>query len=281
MKHFGLRLEESMREHGAVCVGIDPHPQLLDSWGLRDDVAGLRAFSLGVVEALGGRVGAFKPQAAFFERFGSQGVAVLEEVIDACRSVGSLCIVDAKRGDIGSTMNGYAEAYVGEHSPLGADAVTLSPYLGVGSLRPAYELARENGKGFFILALTSNPEGRSVQHARDVAGVSVAGEIVSQVARLNQESDKDNIGSFGVVVGATVGSAVRDLGIDLAALNGPILAPGIGAQGADPAQVRDIFRGAEKQVLASSSRAILQAGPDIEKLNKAYEQTVKSLKFLR
>ena len=95
----------------------------------------------------GGRVAAFKPQAAFFERHGSRGVAVLEEVIAACREVGTLCIVDAKRGDIGSTMDGYAQAFLSDASPLAGDAVTLSPYLGVGSLTPALELARQTGRG--------------------------------------------------------------------------------------------------------------------------------------
>ena len=139
---FGDRLYTAMRTYGPVCVGIDPHASLLKEWGLDDDANGVREFSLRVIEALGGRVAAFKPQAAFFERHGSHGVAVLEEVIAACREVGTLCIVDAKRGDIGSTMDGYAHAFLSDSSPLAGDAVTLSPYLGVGSLTPALELAR-------------------------------------------------------------------------------------------------------------------------------------------
>ena len=150
---FGDRLYAAMREHGPVCVGIDPHAALLKEWELDDDANGVREFSLRVVEALGGRVAAFKPQAAFFERHGSGGVAVLEEVIEACRQLGSLCIVDAKRGDIGSTMDGYAHAFLSDSSPLAGDAVTLSPYLGVGSLTPALELARQTGRGVFVLAL--------------------------------------------------------------------------------------------------------------------------------
>ena len=134
---FGDRLYTAMRTYGPVCVGIDPHAGLLQEWGLDDDANGVREFSLRVIEALGGRVAAFKPQAAFFERHGSRGVAVLEEVIAACREVGTLCIVDAKRGDIGSTMDGYAQAFLSDSSPLAGDAVTLSPYLGVGSLTPA------------------------------------------------------------------------------------------------------------------------------------------------
>ena len=177
---FGDRLYAAMRAYGPVCVGIDPHAGLLQEWGLDDNANGVREFSLRVIEALGGRVAAFKPQAAFFERHGSRGVAVLEEVIAACREVDTLCIVDAKRGDIGSTMDGYAQAFLSDSSPLAGDAVTLSPYLGVGSLTPALEMARQTGRGVFVLALTSNPEGASVQHARGEDGTSVAGRVVSQ-----------------------------------------------------------------------------------------------------
>lgn len=274
---FGDRLYEAMGAHGPVCVGIDPHAGLLARWGLDDDARGLREFSLRVVEALGGRVAALKPQSAFFERHGSQGVAVLEEVVAACRELGTLCVVDAKRGDIGSTMEGYADAYLSDASPLAGDAVTLSPYLGAGSLAPALRLAERTGRGVFVLALTSNPEGAGVQHCRSREGVPVAARIVSQLADFNASCDKLHLGPAGVVVGATVGSAVADLEIDLAALRGPVLAPGIGAQGAGPAQVREVFRGARSAVLASSSRAILESGPDLRGLRSAYKRAVTEL----
>lgn len=274
---FGDRLYLAMREYGAVCVGIDPHSALLKAWGLDDSIEGLRRFSLTVVEALGGRVAAFKPQAAFYERFGSGGVAVLEETIAACREVGSLCIVDAKRGDIGSTMAGYAEAFLHPDSALAGDAVTLSPYLGVGTLRPAFELAHKAGKGVFVLALTSNPEGRTVQHAKQNNGESVAGTVVRGVAEENSNCEFNHIGPCGVVVGATIGSAISDLGVDLLGLNGAILAPGIGAQGAGPEQVKQVFHGIEDRVLASTSRAVLQAGPTFAGLRRAHLESVESL----
>ena len=274
---FGDRLYAAMREHGPVCVGIDPHASLLTSWGLTDDANGVREFSLRVIDALGGRVAAFKPQSAFFERHGSRGVAVLEEVIAACREVGSLSIVDAKRGDIGSTMDGYAQAYLSDSSRLAGDAVTLSPYLGVGSLAPALELARRTGRGVFVLALTSNPEGASVQHARRASGASVAGDVVSQLAEFNARCDKLHLGPAGIVVGATVGDAIERLGLDLPALRGAFLAPGVGAQGAGAAQVRQVFAGVEDAVLASSSRAILSAGPSMSALRQAYLATAESL----
>lgn len=274
---FGDRLYAAMREHGPVCVGIDPHASLLSSWGLTDDAHGVREFSLRVIDALGGRVAAFKPQSAFFERHGSRGVAVLEEVIAACREVGSLSIVDAKRGDIGSTMDGYAQAYLSDSSRLAGDAVTLSPYLGVGSLAPALELAQRTGRGVFVLALTSNPEGASVQHARRASGASVAGDVVSQLAEFNARCDKLHLGPAGIVVGATVGDAIERLGLDLPALRGAFLAPGVGAQGAGAAQVRQVFAGVEDAVLASSSRAILSAGPSMSALRQAYLATAESL----
>lgn len=260
---FGRRLAAAMDEQGPLCVGIDPHPGLLEAWGLADDAGGLRSFALRVVEELAGRVAALKPQSALFERHGSAGVAVLEEVLAACRDAGVLSVLDVKRGDIGSTMAGYAHAYLADGAPLAADAVTLSPYLGLGSLAPAVELAHATGRGVFVLALTSNPEGAAVQHAVGPDGRSVAASIVDGVGRLNAEGPvAAGLGSVGLVVGATTGSAVRDLGIDLAASRAPLLAPGFGAQGAGREQVAEVFAGAERGVLASSSRAVLAAGPD-------------------
>ena len=274
---FGDRLYVAMREHGPVCVGIDPHPGLLEAWGLPHSVEGLRRFSLTVVEALGGRVAAFKPQSAFFERFGSEGVAVLEETIASCRTFGSLCIVDAKRGDIGSTMEGYADAFVDDASPLAGDAVTLSPYLGVGALAPALERAAAQGRGVFVLALTSNPQGKTVQHARNADGVSVAAGVIRELAAFNAGCEFRHMGPVGAVIGATVGTAVQDLEIDCEQMRGVILAPGIGAQGAGVEQVKQVFEGLEDRVLASTSRAVLAAGPDMTRLRKAHDKAVKEL----
>ncbi len=273
---FGDRLAASMAAHGPVCVGIDPHPVLLDAWGMPRSAAGVRAFGLRVVEALGGHVGAFKPQVAFFEEYGSAGVGALEEVIAACREAGSPCIVDAKRGDIGSTMAGYARAFLADGSALAGDAVTLSPYLGVGSLRPALDMAASSGRGVFVLALTSNPEGARVQHAVDEGGRAVAARVVEELAEFNSGCEFTHMGPAGVVVGATVGEAPVRLGVDLDRLRGAILAPGVGAQGAGSAEVKAVFGAAVARVLASTSRAVLQAGPEPEALCRAYEATLAS-----
>jgi len=270
---FGARLATARAEHGPLCVGIDPHPGLLSAWGLPDDADGLRRFALTVMEAVGGRVAAVKPQSALFERHGSAGVAVLEEVVAAGRDTGTLVVVDAKRGDIGSTMQAYAEAYLREGSPLAGDALTVSPYLGFGSLEPAVRVAAENGRGLFVLALTSNPEGAQVQHARDEEGVAVATRIAAQAAALNAAelavSPHAALGSVGLVVGATIGDAAERLGLDLAAVRGPLLAPGVGAQGAGPAELRAVFGAARGAVLASSSRGVLVAGPQVTALRTA------------
>lgn len=286
---FGARLAAAMAEHGPLCAGIDPHPGLLDAWGLTDDAAGLRTFALTVVDALGGRVAALKPQSALFERHGSKGVAVLEEVIAAAREVGTLTVVDAKRGDIGSTMAGYAQAYLADGSPLAGDALTVSPFLGAGSLTPAVELALATGRGLFVLCLTSNPEGHEVQHARSAGGESVAAQVARFAAELNAaelgavdleargsevsessaERGTGGLGSIGLVVGATIGDAARTAGVDLAAVRGPLLAPGVGAQGAGADELAAVFGDARAQVLASSSRGVLAAGPDVAALRTA------------
>jgi orotidine-5'-phosphate decarboxylase len=270
---FGQRLRERTDKLGPLCVGVDPHPGLLARWGLEDDVSGLERFAATVVEALADRVAVLKPQSAFFERFGSAGVAVLERVIAAAAEGGALTIVDAKRGDIGSTMAAYADAYAGATSPLAGDAVTASPYLGFGSLRPLLDLAARTGKGVFVLALTSNPEGGEVQHARNPDGRTVARTVLDAVAAENAGAEP--LGSVGVVVGATLAGAGREH--DLTGLNGPLLAPGIGAQGAAAADLRAVFGAALGDVLPSSSREILAAGPGVAGLRDAAARTLDAV----
>ena len=274
---FGERLRGAMDAYGPLCAGIDPHRALVESWGLAYDVAGLRAFTEACVEAFGGHVGVVKPQSAFFEVFGSRGVAVLEEAIVALRERGTLVVLDAKRGDIGSTMAAYAEAYLGKDAVAPADALTTSPYLGFESLRPALDLAAERGRGMFVLGLTSNPEGRSVQHAR-LREVSVAEAMVLGATAENAGArDQGRLGSVGLVVGATVGSAVQELGLDLAAANAPLLAPGIGAQGGTAEDLRRVFGDALPNVLPSSSREVLSVGPDVAALRDRAKRVSENL----
>ncbi|MGW7432557.1 orotidine-5'-phosphate decarboxylase [Streptomyces sp. NPDC054861] len=259
-------MRTAMDERGPLCVGIDPHASLLASWGLNDDVTGLETFTRTVVEALAGQVAVFKPQAAFFERFGSRGIAVLERAVTELRAAGALVVMDAKRGDIGSTMAAYAETFLHKDSPLFSDALTVSPYLGYGSLRPAVDLARENGAGLFVLALTSNPEGAEVQRAVREDGRTVAATMLAHLAEEN--AGETPMGSFGAVVGATLG----DLSSFDLAINGPLLAPGIGAQGATPADLPAVFGAAVRDVVPNVSRGVLKEGPDAAALRASAER---------
>jgi orotidine-5'-phosphate decarboxylase len=279
-----------MDAHGPLCVGIDPHPALLDAWELPRTAEGVRRFALTVLEAAAGHAPAIKPQVALFEPYGAAGFAVLEELLAEAAAAGVLTVADAKRGDIGSTMEAYAAAWLGEGSPLAADAVTLSPYLGFESLRPALDLAARTGRGTFVLALTSNPEGRSVQHAGGAASVAraVAEAAAAENARLLAgtgtagaatagAAGRSATGSCGLVVGATVGDALAELGIDLTAVRGPLLAPGYGAQGARAEDLPAVFGAAGGQVLAASSRAILREGPAVPALREAVKRSAGEL----
>jgi orotidine-5'-phosphate decarboxylase len=256
---FGSRSRAALDAYGPVCVGIDPHASLLEAWGVGDDIDGLERFAATCVEAFAGHVGFVKPQSAFFERFGSAGVRVLEDTIAGLRHTGTLVILDVKRGDIGSTAAAYADAYLDEDSPLGADAVTVSPFLGFGALDPFFTVAERNDAGVFVLALTSNPEAPDVQQAIDGAGRTVAGAILGSLRTLN--ADAAPMGSFGAVVGATIGSTAEDLDI-----NGPLLVPGFGAQGGTVEDVRRLFAGVLDRVIVATSRGVLAAGPDADAL---------------
>jgi orotidine-5'-phosphate decarboxylase len=258
---FGARLAAAVTARGNLCAGIDPHPGLLAEWGLTDDADGLDAFATACVEAFAGHLAVVKPQSAFFERHGSAGIAVLERVLAAFAGSGTQVILDVKRGDIGSTMDGYADAYLAVKAPLGADAVTLSPYLGFGSLTPGLAAAADAGRGVFVLARTSNPEGEEVQLA-SVGGRSVAQSVVDAAAARNTGAAP--LGDVGVVVGATA-----DHGLDLTALNGPVLAPGLGAQGAGPDDIVTRFAGLAGIVLPAASRSVLMAGPGVAALRGA------------
>ncbi len=263
---FGSRFDAARRAYGPLCVGIDPHASLLEQWGLPDSVHGLEQFAATCVEAFAGQVGFVKPQSAFFERFGAAGVAVLERTLQDFRHTGTLTVLDVKRGDIDSTAAAYAQAYLDEDAPMAADAVTVSPFLGFGSLQPFFEVAAANDAGVFVLALTSNREGPEFQHARTSSGETVAGSVLSQLRTMNAGASP--IGSFGAVVGATIGTAIEPLDI-----NGPLLVPGLGAQGGTVEDLRRLFGSDFDHVLASSSRGILAAGPEATTLRAEAART--------
>ena len=261
---FGVRLQERIRDLGPLCVGIDPGSTLIESWGRSDSVDGLEFFSLAVLEAVLDTAAAIKPQVSYFERFGAQGYRVLERLLEEARDANVLIIADVKRGDIGSTNEGYAEAWLGDSSPLRVDALTLNPYLGIDSLLPFVRRARESGRGAFILSGTSNAEGRQIQLARNAENVSVEELVLRGVAEINAQ--EDSLGSLGVVLGATRERPA----FDLSQLGGPYLVPGVGAQGATPDQVARLFdRCPSGTVLVNVGRSILGAGPERSALRDA------------
>jgi orotidine-5'-phosphate decarboxylase len=227
------------------------------------------------VSAFAGNIGIVKPQSAFFEVWGAEGIAVLEQAIRELRSAGTLVLLDVKRGDIGSTMDAYAHAYLDQQAPLAVDAITVSPYLGVGSLDPAFALATAQDAGLFVLALTSNPEGPQFQHATTTAGRTVGQTVVDELAARNANAAPT--GAFGVVVGATIGTT----GTDFSALNGPILSPGVGAQGGDAESVKQVFGDALRNVLPALSREVLRNGPTVAALRDALDRQRDAFAFLR
>ncbi|WP_156688172.1 orotidine-5'-phosphate decarboxylase [Mycobacterium sp. Marseille-P9652] len=272
MTGFGARLAEAKARRGPLCLGIDPHPELLGAWGLPITADGLSAFCDVCVEAFAG-FAVVKPQVAFFEAYGSIGYAVLERTIAALRTAGVLVLADAKRGDIGTTMAAYAAAWAGE-SPLAADAVTASPYLGFGSLRPLLEAAAAHDRGVFVLAATSNPEGGTVQRAT-FDGRTVAQLVVDQAAVVNKSMSSSEPGYVGVVVGATVFEAP-----DVSALGGPVLVPGVGAQGGRPEALAGLGGAAPRQLLPVVAREVLRAGPAVADLRGAAERMRDAVAYL-
>jgi orotidine-5'-phosphate decarboxylase len=273
---FGERIAAAIAERGQFCVGIDPHAGLLHDWGLDDTVEGLERFALTAVEAVTPYCSVVKPQSAFYERFGSRGIAVLERVIAESRAAGALVLLDVKRGDIGSTSQAYAEAYLDPRSPLASDAITISPYLGFGSLLPFVEVARAHGAGLFVLAATSNKEGPEVQEAvtnDEFGGRTVGSAMLDHLRELNHGAQP--VGSFGAVVGATIDGSGYDFSI-----NGPILAPGYGEQGGTAADVVRIFGASARHVVVSSSRGVLRLGPDEAAMRGAVERANDELRSL-
>jgi orotidine-5'-phosphate decarboxylase len=219
------------------------------------------------VEASAGRAGIVKPQVAFFERHGSAGFAALEAVLSAARAAGLLVIADAKRGDLGTSVEAYGQAWLSPGSPLECDAMTLSAYMGVGSIEAPMRLAGSAGKGLFVLAATSNPEAFELQSATISSGShsdrSVAASIVGDVVSWNRLHSSGVSGSIGVVLGATVDFGA--FGIETDELAGtpstPVLAPGFGHQGAKYSDLVSLYGAAAPHAVVSASRSILQAGP--------------------
>ncbi len=262
MTLFAHRFAAISKARSPLCLGLDPSAELLAGWGLTQDAAGLEAFCARVLEAAGDLVGVVKPQAGFFERFGASGMAELARAIGQAQAQGALCLLDAKRGDVPGTMEGYAQALVGPGG-FAADAATLNPYLGFDSLAPAFARARDCDAALFVVVRSSNPSGRDLQAARHADGRAVAERLADQIAAHNAQA--------GPVLGAVIGATLQAQETGLLERLGQalVLAPGVGAQGATMAQVGERFAAARGRVLPSVSRDILRAGPDVASLRAA------------
>lgn len=261
---FAARFAAARAAQGPLVFGLDPSADLLDAWGLGDNADGLDRFADIVLEAAVGPVGLVKPQSAFYERHGWRGVRTLQRLVASAREAGLLVILDIKRGDVGSTNDAYAEAYLGKGAPLAADAITVHPYLGLAAMGAFVTRAAESGSCLLVVTRSSNPEGRQVQAAIAGAGGdrSVEQDLLLGVGALNSRLTPGGIGPVGAVIGPTHMTPQ----LDLAAANGLFLAPGVGAQGATPADVATVFAACPDRVMPSASRSLLSAGPRVSRL---------------
>lgn len=263
---FFERLEAVVADRGPICVGLDPSSALLAQWGLQDDARGVEALARTTIEAVAGIAGIVKPQVAFFERHGSAGVAVLERVIDAARSAGLLVIGDAKRGDIPTTNEGYADAWLRDESPLCVDAVTVSCYLGATALLPVFALAHATGRGVFAVVASSNDEGRAVQTALDPSGRTVEAALLVELAAITRDLDGDGVASR--CIGAVLGAQRRPAGLEH--FSGPVLVTGMGAQGSDADDVASLRATLHHRAVAVNvARSVLSAGPSRDAIARA------------
>ena len=262
---FAERFAAARARYGPLVLGADPHAQVLSAWGLPDDADGLERFTDIVLAAADGAVGLVKPQSAFYERHGWRGVRALARLAETARAQGLLVILDVKRGDVGSTNAAYAGAYLGEGAPVQADAITVHPYLGLAAMGDFTGLAAESGAAVLVVVRSSNPEGRAVQSAAGADGLSVERRLLADIGALNARLAPGRLGPVGAVIGPDPGLPP----LDLAAANGLLLAPGVGAQGATPADVAAVFAACPDRVMPSASRSLLAAGPGTAALRDA------------
>ncbi|HXW86954.1 MAG TPA: orotidine-5'-phosphate decarboxylase [Streptosporangiaceae bacterium] len=259
---FARRFAAARAAQGPLVFGLDPSAELLNCWGLGDTADGLDRFADIVLATATGPVGLVKPQSAFYERHGWRGVRTLQRLVASARSEGLLVILDIKRGDVSTTNDAYAEAYLGKGAPLAADAITVHPYLGLGAMGGFVTRAAEAGSCLLVVTRSSNPDGRAIQAAVTADGVSVEQQLLREIGALNARLAPGEIGPVGAVVGPT---HLRPE-LDLAAASCVFLAPGVGVQGATAADVAAVFAACPDRVMPSVSRSLLSAGPDVRRL---------------
>ncbi len=268
---FADRVADAVeRKRSQLVVGLDPVVELLPvelrgeaATGRAAEASAVERFCRGIVDAVAPYVVAVKPQVAFFEALGADGWQALEAVTAYAREADLLVIADAKRGDVGSTARAYAAAFLErrhELPPL-ADALTVSPYLGRDSLDPFFAACRREGAGLFLLVRQSNPGAAELQDAV----LSDGRPLWRQVAELVDAWGEDLVGacglsSVGAVVGATVPRIVGEVRREMP--RAIILLPGVGAQGATPADVARAFTSGPSSALVNASRSVIYAYRD-------------------
>ena len=273
---FADRFAGTRSLFGPLVWGLDPSGAVLRSWGLDDSPDGLDRFVDIVLEAAVGAVGLVKPQSAFYERHGWRGIRTLGRLVADARQAGLLVILAAKRGDVGSTNDAYAEAFLGSDAAMPADALTVHPYLGFGAMEAFVERAHRSGSCLLVVTRSSNPEGRRVQAAQEETGRSVEAWLLEEIGRRNAVLAPGVIGPIGAVIGPTLIHPE----LDLTSANALYLAPGVGAQGATPSDVAEVFHECRDRVMPSASRLLLEAGPKVAKLRAEVEALATVFKEL-
>lgn len=286
MTQFSDRLAVAVQQRGnPVLVGIDPRlDQLPDpilschsdamSGNLSEAAAAYREYCFGIIDVVATLVAAIKPQAAFFEELGPAGMVVLAEVIRYGSERGLLVILDGKRNDIGSTATAYARGILGRGSPWGADALTVSPYLGDDSVEPFVQVARKTEAGVFVLVKTSNPGGRMFQDLIVTDGTPLYRHVAKHVESLATDTaGRCGYGLVGAVVGATYPAQLAELRAQMP--HTWFLVPGYGAQGGTARDVAAAFDVQGMGAIVNNSRGIIQAYR-----NKPYADRFGTLRWM-
>lgn len=257
---FADRFLAATRVHGPLCVGIDPHPGRIPELFGGDTPDGLERWGIAVIEAAAGRTGVVKPQVALFERHGWQGMKALARVCGAAKDAGLIVLADAKRGDIGSTAEGYAAAYLAADAPFACDALTINPYMGLDTIEPHVRVAEASGKGVIVLARTSNP-GSSDYQARDLEGAPLFARVVESLApMITRLQGKSGWSGLMLVTGATGPDEAKTL--RALAPKALFLVPGYGAQGAGASDAVASFVNGEGGCVNASRSVTFPAGTE-------------------
>ena len=250
MTDFASRLIEGTRKFGPLCVGIDPHPGMIPEMFGGDTPEGVWKWSQAIVEAAAGKVAVVKPQVSLFERHGPEGMAALQAAAKAARAAGLIVLMDAKRGDIGSTAEGYAQAYLSPGAPFEGDALTVNPYMGLDTLEPYAKLAKAHGKGVIVLVRTSNPGAADFQ-SRIMAGAPLYVRVAEALGPLTERlMSPCGWSSLMMVIGATAPEEAR--AVRALAPKALFLVPGYGAQGAGAAEACSGLVNGEGGVVSAS-----------------------------